>query len=181
MKPRNYSILLIIGIMVLSQISLTAKSQELNYQTPQDIIEYTYELMTFGPGDKPDWDIIKDLFIEDGVIVLRTSRTDMSIMDRDGFIELWIRDYEAGLKETGITEKKIINRYELMGDIATCYVIYAITIPGKDYPPQYGIDCFHLIKQNGRWYISSIVNEVIRPGVEPPEIMRKEFEEYLER
>ena len=137
--------------------------------------------MTFGPGDKPDWETIKDLFIEDGVIVLRTSRTDMSIMDRNGFIDLWIRDYERGLKETGITEKKVIDRYEIMGDIATCYIIYAITIPDKDYPPQYGIDCFHLLKQNDRWHITSIVNEVLRPGVDPPENMREEFSKYLNR
>lgn len=166
--------------MILSQISLNAKSQELNYQTPQDLIEYTYELMTFSAGDKPDWDIIKDLFIEDAIIVLRSSRTDMSIMDRDGFIDLWLRDYEAGLKETGITEEKIIDRYELIGDIATCYVIYAVSIPDKDYPTQYGIDCFHLLKQNGRWYITSIVNEVLRPGVEPPQNMKEEFSKHLE-
>jgi len=181
MKISNFSLLLIIGVTVLSQISLTVKSQGLNYQTPQDLIENTYKLMTFGPGDKPDWETIKDLFIEDGVIVLRTSRTDMSIMDRNGFIDLWIRDYERGLKETGITEKKVIDRYEIMGDIATCYIIYAITIPDKDYPPQYGIDCFHLLKQNDRWHITSIVNEVLRPGVDPPENMREEFSKYLNR
>ena len=181
MKISNFSLLLIIGVTVLSQISLTVKSQGLNYQTPQDLIKNTYKLMTFGPGDKPDWETIKDLFIEDGVIVLRTSRTDMSIMDRNGFIDLWIRDYERGLKETGITEKKVIDRYEIMGDIATCYIIYAITIPDKDYPPQYGIDCFHLLKQNDRWHITSIVNEVLRPGVDPPENMREEFSKYLNR
>ncbi len=166
--------------MALSHISITVKSQELNYQTPQDLIEYTYELMTFGAGDIPDWETIKDLFHEDAVIVLRSSRTDMSIMNRDGFIDLWLRDFERGLKETGITEQKIIDRYEIMGDIATCYVIYAVSIPERDYPPQYGIDCFHLLKQSGRWYITSIVNEVLRPGVDPPQDMKEEFNKYLD-
>jgi len=181
MKPRNCTLLTIVWVLALSQISITVNSQESNYQTPQDLIEYTYRLMTFDAGDKPDWSIIKDLFIEDAVIVLRTSRTDMSIMNRDGFIELWLRDYDAGLKETGITEEKIVDRYEVMGDMAISYVIYSVTIPDKDYPPQYGIDCFHLLKQNDRWYITSIVNEVLRPGVDPPQSMMEEFSKYLGR
>jgi hypothetical protein len=135
--------------------------------------------MTFDAGDLPDWEIIKDLFHEDAVIVLRTSLTEMTTMNRDGFIDLWIRDYERGLKESGITEKKIIDRYDVMGDIAACYVIYAVTLPDRDNPPQYGIDCFHLLKQNERWYITSIVNEVLRPGVDPPQDMKEEFSEYL--
>lgn len=181
MKPKNRTCLFMIWVLTLSQIHLFANSQDLNYQSPEDLIDHTYRLMTFDAGDAPAWDSIKDLFHEDAVIVLRTTRTDMSIMNPEGFIDLWIRDYERGLKETGITEEKIIDRYEIIGDIATCYVIYVVSIPEKDYPPQYGIDCFHLLKQKGRWYITSIVNEVLRPGVDPPLLMKEEFSKYLDR
>ena len=180
MKPNFKTLLFVFCLLGVSQIYLSVNSQDLDYQSPEKLIDHTYKLMTFDAGDKPDWDIIKNLFIEDAIIVLRTSRTDMSIMNRDGFIDLWLRDYERGLKETGITEQKIIDRYEIMGDIATCYIIYAVTIPDRDYPPQYGIDCFHMLKQNDRWYITSIVNEVIRPGVDPPQTMKEEFSKYLE-
>lgn len=180
MKPKKRTLLYMIWLLALSQIHSFANAQELYYQSPEDLIDHTYKLMTFKGGDIPDWDSIKNLFIDNAIIVLRTTRTDMSIMNRDGFIDLWLRDYERGLKETGITEEKIIDRYEIMSDIATCYVIYAVSVPDGDYPPQFGIDCFHLLKQNGRWYITSIVNEVLRPGVDPPQAMKEEFSKYLE-
>jgi len=181
MKTKYRTLLFIICVVTLSWVHLTLNSQELNYHSPGELIEHTYKLMTFKGGDTPSWDTIKDLFHEDAVIVLRTSRTDMSIMDRDGFIDLWLRDFERGLKETGITEEKIIDRYEIMGDVAISYVIYSVSIPDRDYPPQYGIDCFHLLKQNGRWYITSIINEVLRPGVEPPQDLKEEFSKYMDR
>ena len=155
-------------------------AQNQKYQTPQNLIDNVYKLMTFDAGTTPKWDEIKNLFHKDASIVLRASMTEMKSMNRDGFIDLWIHDMtEMKLKETGIKEEKLFERYEVMGNIAVCNVIYCVTIPTLNYPPQFGIDCFHLLKENGRWYITSIVNEALRPGVDPPENMKEEFVNYI--
>lgn len=155
-------------------------AQDQKYETPQKLIDDVYKLMTFDAGSVPDWDDIKNLFYEDANIVLRTGMTEMKAINRDGFVDLWIEDIKnMKLNETGIKEEKLFERFEVMGDIALCNVIYRITIPDLNYPPQFGIDCFHLLKQNGRWYITSIVNEVLRPGVDPPENMKEEFFNFI--
>lgn len=160
--------------------SFICKSQDRSYQTPQELISSAYKLMSFEGGTTPDWDEIKDLFHPDAIIVLRTSMTEMNTMDRDGFIDLWLKDFEGqNLKETGIKEEKLIDRYEILGNIAICYVIYSVTILKSNYPPHYGVDCFHLLNLNGRWYITSIVNEAIRPGVGPPQNMKEDFDNYI--
>jgi hypothetical protein len=59
------------------------------------------------------------------------------------------------------------------GDVARSTVHYAARIPSLDRPAQHGIDVFTLMKADGRWRIVSIVNEIVRPGVEVPEEIRK--------
>ncbi|MBU1014381.1 MAG: methyltransferase domain-containing protein [Bacteroidetes bacterium] len=167
-------------ISLFMVLTMNLNSQNTEYLTPQELITTAYTLMSFDGGNPPDWEKIKNLFHPQANIILRTSPTEMTLVDRDGFVALWLKDMEEqNLKETGIKEEKIIDSYEIMGDIATCYVIYAVTIPTLNYPPQLGIDCFHLIKQNGRWYIISIVNEALRPGVDPPQNMKDEFAKYF--
>ena len=42
-----------------------------------------------------------------------------------------------------------------------------------DRPAQHGIDVFLLMKTSAGWRIVSIVNEIVRPGVDLPEEIRQ--------
>jgi hypothetical protein len=59
------------------------------------------------------------------------------------------------------------------GDVARSAVHYTARIPSRERPPQHGIDVLLLMKTDGRWRIVSIVNEIVRPGVEVPEEIRQ--------
>lgn len=177
MKPEQLLKSILTIIIVFTAIIC---GQEQKYETPQKLIDNVYKLMTFDAGSLPDWDNIKNLFHKDANIVLRTGISEMKVMNRDGFVDLWIEDINnMKLNETGIKEEKLFERFEIMGDIALCNVIYCVTIPALNYPPQFGVDCFHLLKDKGRWYIMSIVNEALRPGVDPPANMKEDFIKYI--
>ena len=61
----------------------------------------------------------------------------------------------------------------VVGETATCMVLYEASIPNMPNPPQQGIDSFHLLLQEGQWKITSVVNELVMEGVViPPELKK---------
>ena len=59
-------------------------------QTPAGLIEALYGMVSFGPGPEPDWEMFRDVFLENALIVFSPSRTrPMLPMSVDGFIQDW--------------------------------------------------------------------------------------------
>ena len=116
-------------------------------ETPEGLIEEIYELVTFPAGTTPDWDEVRDLFIPEAVVVLRTSREGSTVFSVDGFVILDMQTFE-------------------WGDIAHVLVLFDSDIPGDGREPRAGVDSFQLIKRDGRWWIASITNE--RPSADRP-------------
>jgi hypothetical protein len=139
------------------------------YSTPEKVVDDLYEFVTFPPGTSPDWEKVKSLFIDEAVIVLRTSFTKMEVMGKDGFVDLFTRDIQKhNMKETGFQEKIVRKKMTVIGDVAHCFVLYEASVPNSPGPPQQGVDSFQLLKKDGRWWIVSIINEIPRPGVSIP-------------
>lgn len=160
-------------------ISSQASAQDYKYDTPQCLIDSTYSLMTFSKGTEPDWNAIRLLFHDKACIVLSKGNAGLDILTRDEFILRWKNDFEKyNLLQTGIIEKKLFDTTQITGNIATSSVIYELSIPNTSYPAKKGLDCFHLIKENNRWYIISVVNEAFREGVEAPYSLKKDFQKY---
>ncbi len=135
--------------------------------TPSAVVTRLYDLVTFGPGTTPDWDEVRALFVEEAVIVLRTGRDEMSVFSLEGFVDDFVRFIEqAGVRETGFTERVLDLREITYGDIAHVLVRFDSHVPGSGRDPQEGIDSFELIRRDGRWQIVSIVNE--RPTADRP-------------
>ncbi len=100
-------------------------------------------------------------FIEEAVIVLRTSWEEASILSVDDFVDDFIKFIEnSNVIETGFSETILKKESMILGDIATFLVLYEALIPGSGRPPQKGVDSFSLIKKNGEWKIISILNEI---------------------
>lgn len=84
-------------------------SQTTDNKSPDDIVTRLYELVTFDSTATPNGDQVKSLFIDEAVIVLRTTRDSMSVLDKHEFVELFIRDSKKyHFDKTGFQEK-IIN------------------------------------------------------------------------
>lgn len=142
--------------------------------TAEDVVRQLYRRVTFDAGKNVDWEQVKALFIPEAVIVLRASRTSMNVLDRNTFVDDFVKFIsEAKLEDRAFEETIVAIRTEETGDVARATVHYAARIPSADRPAQHGIDVFLLMKTENRWRIVSIVNEIVRPGVEVPEEIRK--------
>jgi hypothetical protein len=142
--------------------------------TAEDVVRALYKMVTFDAGKNVDWEQVKALFIPEAVIVLRASRTSMNVLNRNTFVDDFVRFIrEAKLEDQAFEETIVAIKTQETGDVARSTVHYAARIPSRDRPAQHGIDVFLLMKADGRWRIVSIVNEIVRPGVEVPEEIRK--------
>jgi hypothetical protein len=141
------------------------------FHTAEGVVTELYRLVTTEAGSTPDWDRVRSLFIDEAVIVLRTSRTATTVFSVDGFVNDFVTFIErANVKETGFTEKILRTKPTVFGDMAHVWVLYEASIPGSPRPPQQGVDSFSLIKRDGRWWIAAVTNEIPTPTrpVPPP-------------
>jgi hypothetical protein len=144
--------------------------------TPESVVKELYNLVSFEAGTEPDWEKVRDLFIEEAVIVLRLGPTTKRTFTRQSFIDYFIYDIErANLKKSGFKETIIRSQFRIIKDIAHSYVLYEVSVPGlnDNKPVNRGIDSFHLVKKNGLWYIASIMNEGFRMDEPLPEFFDK--------
>jgi hypothetical protein len=140
----------------------------------EDVVRTLYKMVSFDAGKKVDWEQVKALFIPEAVIVLRASRTSMNVLNRNTFVDDFVRFIgDAKLEDQAFEETIVAIKTQETGDVARSTVHYAARIPSRDRPAQHGIDVFLLMKADGRWRIVSIVNEIVRPGVDVPEEIRK--------
>jgi hypothetical protein len=140
----------------------------------EDVVRALYRMVTFEAGKHVDWEQVKALFIPEAVIVLRASRTSMSVLNRNAFVDDFVRFIrEAKLEDQAFEETIVAIKTQETGEVARSTVHYAARIPSRERPAQHGIDVFLLMKTDGTWRIVSIVNEIVRPGVEVPEEIRK--------
>lgn len=156
---------LLIFILLIHSIAFLAQTIETNKDekafSAEEVVDKLYELVTFNAGTTPDWEKVKSLFIDDAVIVLRTSWAETSILSVDDFVADFVEFIESrNVKETGFSETIIKKESMIFGDIATFLVLYEAYIPGSERPAQKGVDSFSLIKKDGEWKIISILNEI---------------------
>jgi hypothetical protein len=172
------SFMILISFLIGNNLLAQQTTEQEQFTTPESVITEIYQSVTFPPDTTPDWEKVKSLFIDEAVIVLRTSFTKMDVMDKQGFADLFTRDIEKySMDKTGFQEKIIQKKMTVIGDVAHCFVLYEASIPNNPNPPQRGVDSFQLLKKEGRWRIVSIINEIPRPGVPIPEALKeKELE-----
>ena len=136
-------------------------------QTPEGLIEEIYGLVTFPAGTTPDWDAVRNLFIPEALVVLRTSREGSTVFSVDGFVQDFVTFIDqAKVEQTGFTERILDMQTFEWGDIAHVLVLFDSDIPNDGREARAGVDSFQLIKRDGRWWIASITNE--RPSADRP-------------
>jgi hypothetical protein len=113
----------------------------------------------------PDWDHVRSMFLDEAVIVLRTSREGTTVFSVEDFVEDFVKFIDrANARQTGFAERIVRMKPTVFGDMAHVLVLYEASIPGSPRPPQQGVDSFSLIRKDGRWWIVAITNEVPAPG-----------------
>ncbi len=136
------------------------------------VVTELYRLVTFDAGTTPDWDRVRALFLDEAVIVLRTSREATTVFSVDGFVDDFVAFAgREDVQASGFVERIVRRKSTVFGDIAHVLVLYEAEISGTERPPQQGVDSFELIRRDGRWSIAAVLNEIPTPERPvPPEL-----------
>jgi hypothetical protein len=113
---------------------------------------------------------VRSMFIDEAVVVLRTSRDKSTQFSADRFIQDFKDFYQyPEVKANSFVEKILRIKTMVYKDIAFIATVYSAEIIGSQRPPTRGVDLWLLAKKDGLWKITSIVNEVIPAGQELPD------------
>lgn len=135
--------------------------------TPASLIEALYDMVSFGPGPEPDWEMFRDVFLEDAIIVFSPRGAQpMRPMTVDGFIQDW-RDFfrDAELESQGFTENIAGMKVDRFGGLAHAWVIFEPRV-GPNPPARQirGLDSVELSFDGERWWIAAITTDFEGPG-----------------
>ena len=181
MRIWKVNAVILVGLIVLSgwmigsqlQAAVEGTANQAGEDTlshPDRVVGELYDLVTFPAGKTPDWGQVKALFIEEAVIVLRTGVDRTSIFTVDTFVQDFVSFIERSrVGEAGFEERILGMDSTVYGDIASVLVLYQAKIPGRQRPPQQGIDIFQLIRSKDGWKIVAITNERVTPDRPLPE------------
>jgi hypothetical protein len=136
------------------------------HATPTALVDASYDLISFEPGSEPAWDHFRSLFLPQALLALRVFPGDdaITVMDLDRYM---VKQMREGMKEEGYSET-LLKRSELIyHDIAEVRVLFAMKFGNTD--PHTAIDIFQLIRLEGRWWIASIVSDILAPGEAVPD------------
>ncbi|MEJ2583403.1 MAG: hypothetical protein P8127_17525 [Acidobacteriota bacterium] len=140
---------------------------------PRSLVAGIYDAVSAPSDTVPDWDFIRSHFTPEALIVLRATPEDSRLMNLEAFIDDFESFYErTGRSGRGFRETVQSIRVVKFGNIAHCYVVYTADILGDDRPPRRGLDSWHLMHRDGRWWVVSVINDVERiAGPIPDEVI----------
>ena len=163
------------GLACLISVALTTPALAQTNETAEDlrsveqVVRDVYDLVSWTDGNTPDWEVVRELFIPEAIVVLRYP-PDLKIMSVDGFLLDWLR-FENQLAAAGVSGfQETVTSAETteFGDVAHVSVVYESSIPGTTRPVRPGVDLWSLIRVDGRWKVVSVVNELPRDDLPVP-------------
>ena len=168
-----FNFFFLFSFLGVSSVFSQAQKENKNFSDPEKMVRHLYQNVTFPAGKTPDWDYVRTMFLRESVVVMRTGRDQTATLSLDG----WILDFvnfinDQNIKKTGFEEEVIKTDTMVFGDIAHVLVLYTSFVPGVSKKPREGVDSFHLIKKEGRWWIVSILNEIPTKNRKKPERLK---------
>jgi hypothetical protein len=146
------------------------------YKTPEDLIKDIYVTVSAKNRESVDWQKVRSMFIDEAVVILRTSRDKLTRFTADGFIQDFKDFYNRPeVTAKGFEEKILKMKTMVYNDIAFIATVYSAAITGSPRPPTRGVDLWLVAKKDGLWKITSVINEVIPAGQELPDLPEWKF------
>lgn len=126
--------------------------------SPEEVVDRSYELISFAAGGEPAWPEFRALFTEPSTLALRVFPDDpaITVMDLDAYVVHQMRD---GLSDEGYSEIPGERTTTIVGDAAV--VLQRFAIQYKDRPPVPAFDGYSLVRIDGAWKIASIISDMV--------------------
>ena len=136
----------------------------------EQVVRDVYDLVSWTDGNIPDWEVVREVFIPEAIVVLRYP-PDLKVMSVDGFLLDWLRfeNQLAGAGVSGFKETVTSAATTEFGDVAHVHVVYETSIPDTGRPARPGVDLWSLIRIDGQWKVVSVVNELPRDDLPVPD------------
>lgn len=146
------------------------------YKTPEEMIRDIYVAVSAKNSESVDWIKVRSMFIDEAVVILRTSKDKSTQFTPDGFIQDFKDFYQVPeVKANGFGEKILSLKAMVYNDIAFIATVYSAAVTVSSRPPSRGVDLWLLAKKDGLWKITSVINEVIPAGQELPDLPEWKF------
>lgn len=155
----------LITFLILSGIfSTTGKAQNFtpfphdsfSVKTINGIITSVYTIIS-GPAGERDWEKFKSLFAENARFISVKTNKEGKQEYFNGSVDDYIERIRDVLMEQTYYENEIERNIQESDGIAQVFSIYESVFVG-DVPENYkGVNCFHLIYKDDRWYIVNII------------------------
>ena len=166
-RMRAAGLACLIAAAVVSPARAQTEVADADQRSVEQVVRDVYDLVSWTDGKTPDWEVVRDVFIPEAIVVLRYP-PELKVMSVDGFLLDWLR-FENQLAAGGVTgflETVVSARATEFGDIAHVHVVYKSSVPDTGRPARPGVDLWSLIRVDGRWKVVSVVNEL--PGDDLP-------------
>lgn len=156
-----------IGIL----IPVFSQQAQSNENEVISMVTQIYKEVSGSDKEAVDWYKVRSNFVDEAVIVLRSSRETCTQFTLDEFIQDFLDFYDSPrLGDSGFKEEVLQLESEVFHDMAFVAVLYAASILDSDRPAQKGIDFWLLTRKADGWKVVSVTNEIVRPDGKLPAI-----------
>ena len=124
-------------------------------------ISTLFEAISFEKGNPPNMHNIKDLFVEEGLLINYNEEMPQ-IFQVGEFIDHFNGLYEQGVI-TGLQDREVYHKTKIYDRIAHRYSFYEARVTPDEEPFAVGVNSIQLIKIGGQWKVSSMAwNDDVR-------------------
>ena len=130
------------------------------FGTPEAVVDAAYAIIQRAPGDRFDWDLLRSLFLPQGLMIPNVEQTvgAFTVLTPAGFAAWIDRHTPYGTaQDRGLAKEEVHRVVEQYGDIAQVMSTYQKRFYDSDQILGRGINSFQLVRHDGRWWIVGIV------------------------
>lgn len=129
------------------------------YETINEVIDSVYAILS-GPAGQRNWDDFKALFHQSatmGAILLGKDGKSRSYYTFTP--QKYIQNNDAFLQKSDFYEEEIGRKEVVFDGLAQVFSTYQYKLKPEGKIEERGVNCFQLIKEKGRWWITSLIWE----------------------
>lgn len=162
MKKNVISVLSLFVLFSFLSIKINAQHfthyphDSFNVKTINGIITSVYTIIS-GPAGERDWDKFKTLFAENARFISVKTNKEGKQEYFNGSVDDYIERIKGVLLEQTYYENEVERNIQESDKIAQVFSIYESVFVGEAPDNYKGVNCFHLIYKDDRWYIVNVI------------------------
>lgn len=147
-------------LLALPATAQTMAADPADVASPEAIVQVLYETINRRPGENFEWDRMRTLYLPTATLIPSIEQTggEFRVLTVEEFID-WVDEHTevGGPDDPGFQEEEVTHRVERYGDVAQVFSTYRKHFWGEAEILGRGINAIQLVRNDGRWWIASVV------------------------